>query len=59
MMQVMARVLNWIGKACNQLYWARHYFIFPPDENNAQEMAVYQRRLSNWDTTIVRHEPHS
>ena len=44
-MRVVARVLNWIGKACNQLYWCRHYFINPPDENNTEEMEVYKRRL--------------
>lgn len=41
---MIGRFLWWIGKACNQLYWARHYFIFPPNENDPDEMETYNRR---------------
>ncbi len=44
-MRFVRNVLWWIGRACNRIYWAKHYFIFPPDENDAEEMAVYNRRL--------------
>ena len=44
-MRVVVRVLNWVGKWCSVLHWSRFYFFNPPDENNAEEMAVYNRRL--------------
>ena len=31
----------------NHLDWARYYFKFPPDENNTEEMAVYNQRLGD------------
>ena len=41
----MRAVLHWIGKACNRLHRARHYFINPPDEKDAEELRVYNERL--------------
>ena len=46
-MHVVVSLLKWIGRACNLLYWAGHYFSFPPDETDHEEMAEYHRRLSN------------
>ena len=43
-MRAVVSVLRWIGKACNHLHWCRHYFIWPPDENDAEEMRVYNER---------------
>ncbi|MBC7816304.1 MAG: hypothetical protein IAG10_05370 [Planctomycetaceae bacterium] len=44
-MRTVARVLNWIGRACNRLHWARYYFISPPDESDPEEMRLYNQRL--------------
>ena len=44
-MRVVVRVLDWISKCCNVLLWSGIYFALPPDENDAEEMAVYNRRL--------------
>lgn len=39
------RVLVWLVKAYNHLFWCRHYFVFPPNEADAEEMRVYNERL--------------
>lgn len=44
-MRLVIRMLNWIGKACNHLNLCRFYFINPPNENDAEEMRVYNERL--------------
>ena len=44
MMRAVVSVLRWIGRACNWLQWAKHYFIFPPNENDAEEMLLYNER---------------
>lgn len=41
----MIRLLSWTGRACNHLYWARHYFFLPLNENDPEEMAVYNLRI--------------
>jgi len=37
MMRAVVSVLRWIGRACNWLHWAKHYFIFPPNESDEGE----------------------
>ena len=42
---MIRRLLWWIGWTCNQLTWAAFYFVLPPNENDPDEMATYNRRL--------------
>ena len=45
MMSVVARVLDWIGKTCDRIYWSRLYFFNPPNESDPEELELYRRRL--------------
>ena len=36
----------WIIKAFNRLVWSAYYFALPPDENDPDELVLYNQRAT-------------